>query len=1807
MAADTGVPDPLLFAAALEVMHVFLDSDVTRQKILAGGFLTLLHDSAILLPYIRGPKFKGGNNSKFQELWRQCESKYGESSSRDVLLSERHNNEEGTAWRSLVPELKDLQHPLMHRVLLHIVMLVELFSDKAQSDPSGMLQQVSILFNRAGREELLIGPATGLVTCPDYDVKIQCLRCIQHVLRSSAAQFDVEEMGWLLRYLTPVGIGVGKQEVFLKEVINLTTVLVKDTSETGRKFRSRFAKAAIRESFDILRTNCRRDTSTEAGRELQLNLSLAVIELIADCSRPISGNLRKFLRRADLLGTFVEVLTLEDGRGDVHVDCRRELFNTFTGREMGQILLPLITGADLRVHGVTRYFVLVRMADVLMGKPDYRWDSMFDVVHATNEAEWWPTLACVNRLLSYQDPTEQADHFRERNEFITVAGIQPVLDYASAHATTDARARAHKLIADSLAAAEHQVRGWWNEALVDHTATLPQIESLVTNKDSSPADQKSQTVTRNIPEDDDAGEEKNNVQQHFATRLQTVNQAVMRRFQSNLNIANESGTGVSGLNKVAEIFAHSYQVMESVSKRLQEDSSSSSSSYDKLMTDEEYEDSIMHGSRLTSVKTLRESGIKVEKLRQKLTDINELLAVAKDAQVALKTACASNVPRNNQLEDWKHTQEWARMALDPGRTTVNNRRVRKSLVEFFDRYGATIIDPGVKTLESFQRKSYKYNGDASRMRDAARLLIEFKTVDDMVNSYKEMLNANTFHVVRFKNRFRHPNGYGGRWLIVNVALSMPTCTPYICECKLIVNSGPGMDPVEHKRKLELQLSNTLHTECQVLSTECEAAAKFLTYTIGSLAVRDGDRAHLLLQGSTDALEVCEDKVHANDRSYTEGQLFVIERLEGEGVVRIGDVIRLKCVATGSYIDADSRGTCRCRYSDYSSGRSNLNFVVEGVVGDSVEDRRRWGGWLSQAAQVPNHDNLEPSGITKASHKKLSAKVLEGKNLHSEDSIRLVPHRQKAYLSVMSGNSAYVGGSKLKKVRVLQQSSSEACENVFLVMLESCFSKARMRAAAVADEIIIEKRYQRILRTSHMCTSLPLQDMCPPEGGMLHRRSVGFWAVARKQACAPEPSIFSTDSVFNDSTRMALVLAASLRCVWALTTLPCTDEQFKSILSSILGSPQQDCHVLSRILVLVTESQCIGSNSEIDLTSAWLPAKLLHTVSAVISKMPTGGIRTVSSPENRNRESASELKAHEQMQFMFLSKVSVYIHKILTTPLLRRLEMSTFLALGRHEVMLLRSIAVTVQRIALVFFGSAMCKGHDVKNEDSSGQHPSGFSDTPEIESDHSAYFDETKRCEIFAQLVPRSVLQMLVHAMLYGMHREALAYQANVNASEKDNVKLVSSLVNRSIYAIVNVMRACADSEKTACDHDVCEAVSQAMNNGSQVVPRARIAQLLRERVTEHLRKKAEALLEGSYMVPGERILTIAFVWSAELKAGTTRLFGSGHGLVRSLVVLTNRHNIAMLADSTFDVLHFQSLDKVTKVVVRQTIRQFVGLTWEIESENGKIESHLQVLIFESVQRKRNFLEALRLMPTKPVKGDTLRSAGLPFVMVRGEVMAWLHQACKKERGEKIHSVTFIKPPASAAGSLDSRTLELLAITKESITIIDITQFVTVLDMYCDHRNVPAGTDLESDSPFIAHRKRLSYTEVCDDSDSDDETLPQTMDIIHWDDEARLPLGEGRNEPRFLKNLQGVWFMAQAESHAKLHFDDIVLDIQFFCDGEKQRWRQQLAMLLDQQDKDGTPQKGWSVMQTEQDTMQGVKKTMAGLKKAKSTTHGRSK
>eukprot|EP00913_Durusdinium_trenchii_P007959 g7465.t1 len=160
--------------------------------------------------------------------------------------------------------------------------------------PSGAVGAVvwRDLLDASGRERLLIGPTTGLVTCPDFDVR-------SGTQRDATVQLVAELPGsWDL---------IGKCRL---RRARGPRMFVRNPSNTGQSFRAKFAKYAIRESFEMLTVNSRRETHNQEETKAKAALTEKIVELLMDCSRPLSGGLRKFLRRVDLMETIRKEFSL---------------------------------------------------------------------------------------------------------------------------------------------------------------------------------------------------------------------------------------------------------------------------------------------------------------------------------------------------------------------------------------------------------------------------------------------------------------------------------------------------------------------------------------------------------------------------------------------------------------------------------------------------------------------------------------------------------------------------------------------------------------------------------------------------------------------------------------------------------------------------------------------------------------------------------------------------------------------------------------------------------------------------------------------------------------------------------------------------------------------------------------------------------------------------------------------------------------------------------------------------------------------------------------------------------------------------------------------------------------------------------------------------------------------------------------------------------------------------------------------------------------------------------------------------------
>ena len=114
VAASSANPDPLFLAISYESVYVFVQSDIMRPRVLS-KVISRLRETAILLPYIRGPYIKDVPNEKYMQLWCKCELKYGMKNDARERLEKRYTSldpDEHSQWRELVPEIRELQPPV---------------------------------------------------------------------------------------------------------------------------------------------------------------------------------------------------------------------------------------------------------------------------------------------------------------------------------------------------------------------------------------------------------------------------------------------------------------------------------------------------------------------------------------------------------------------------------------------------------------------------------------------------------------------------------------------------------------------------------------------------------------------------------------------------------------------------------------------------------------------------------------------------------------------------------------------------------------------------------------------------------------------------------------------------------------------------------------------------------------------------------------------------------------------------------------------------------------------------------------------------------------------------------------------------------------------------------------------------------------------------------------------------------------------------------------------------------------------------------------------------------------------------------------------------------------------------------------------------------------------------------------------------------------------------------------------------------------------------------------------------------------
>ncbi|CAK8997126.1 unnamed protein product [Durusdinium trenchii] len=496
---------------------------------------------------------------------------------------------------------------------------------------------------------------------------------------------------------------------------------------------------------------------------------------------------------------------------------------------------------------------------------------------------------------------------------------------------------------------------------------------------------------------------------------------------------------------------------------------------------------------------------------------------------------------------------------------------------------------------------------------------------------------------------------------------------------------------------------------------------------------------------------------------------------------------------------------------------------------------------------------------------------------------------------------------------------------------------------------------------------------------------------------------------------------------------------------------------------------------------------------------------------------------------------------------------------------------------------------------------------------------EEGRATVVEEVIPPIMIKALVHLFLYAIHQEAIAFRSG--ASNEVPVRLISAMINACIAALAALMTLTGSSSakqlpfepseagsKISCDYDVCEAVSQAMTEGAQLVPRARVAQLQVERGIDALRPEVQTLIqegaldyhEEKRLYGTERVSTIAYVWARNDKSLEEQ---------RCILVTTSRFRLVFLGfddevpqpkRSDLFVLAVRDMRNIRRAVFSSRIRQFLCLLWD------RTEINVEMLIFESTSRRRYFQEVLRRVPRerrklagdseevitrRNAKGITGSVKGIWEVAVNPETSLWprggmarllaprmasLIETCQVRRGgiplaprcprareraslgelerpDGTVSVSFVHTLGPA--NVLSQRLSLLVLTRCSLTVIPFRSFWSRFwRMNVDEKYYDADEHVD---------------QAAMDTDSDDDILPPFKETVVTSNESEEKF-EASKGPFDFDDLQGVWFFAESSPKVRLQFAQPI-DITFTSDGERQRFRRHLANILSE---DAAPKAG---------------------------------
>ncbi|CAK8987900.1 Uncharacterized protein SCF082_LOCUS1163 [Durusdinium trenchii] len=748
------------------------------------------------------------------------------------------------------------------------------------------------------------------------------------------------------------------------------------------------------------------------------------------------------------------------------------------------------------------------------------------------------------------------------------------------------------------------------------------------------------------------------------------------------------------------------------------------------------------------------------------------------------------------------------------------------------------------------------------------------------------------------------------------------------------------------------------------------------------------------------------------------------------------------------------------------------------------------------------------------------------------------------------------------------------------------------------------------------------------------------------------------------------VAAVLRCAYMLLEVPKAPGGRRYILE-VFSSRLTRHSVLSRIISMVSALQTVGQklqeSEDPDITCALLPKKFLRICDAAITNLPLcqspDDVEGSHQNQREQERHERELATLDRERIWTLSLVGTYACRFVVRPILRKLQVASQRPLPADELLVFADFANLMAALVQSIFDNEMrCLTQEsasfwpvadlglvirralgtAERSNGSGVSVSNAPTSrlmaalgaiqaiqlfePKKKGARNALSEEG-RATVVEEVIPPIMIKALVHLFLYAIHQEAIAFRSG--ASNEVPVRLISAMINACIAALAALMTLTGSSSakqlpfepseagsKISCDYDVCEAVSQAMTEGAQLVPRARVAQLQVERGIDALRPEVQTLIqegaldyhEEKRLYGTERVSTIAYVWARNDKSLEEQ---------RCILVTTSRFRLVFLGfddevpqpkRSDLFVLAVRDMRNIRRAVFSSRIRQFLCLLWD------RTEINVEMLIFESTSRRRYFQEVLRRVPRerrklagdseevitrRNAKGITGSVKGIWEVAVNPETSLWprggnaqgmarllaprmasLIETCQVRRGgiplaprcprarERASLGELERPDGTVARGVSvsfvhtlgpanvlSQRLSLLVLTRCSLTVIPFRSFWSRFwRMNVDEKYYDADEHVD---------------QAAMDTDSDDDILPPFKETVVTSNESEEKF-EASKGPFDFDDLQGVWFFAESSPKVRLQFAQPI-DITFTSDGERQRFRRHLANILSE---DAAPKAG---------------------------------